>query len=229
MHSAALPPLVTLSSLGIVTGLAAEAVIAAGLSPHLACAAAQPVLARRMAQDLLNAGAEGLLSFGIAGGLEPGLAAGRVLIADQVSTAQGVFAADAGLLSFLQARLPTAEVGRIYGSDRLLCQKEAKARAYAAHRALAADMESGAVAEIAAAAGVPFAVLRVVADGAERALPPAARLPLLLTGRPAMGGILRSVLSEPAQVPALLSLARDTTRAFRALKEVAGRLALPAV
>ncbi len=54
------------------------------------------------------------------------------------------------------------------------CSVAAKATLRAASGALAIDMESAAVAEAAAEAGVPFLVLRVIADPADRAIPPVA-------------------------------------------------------
>jgi adenosylhomocysteine nucleosidase len=84
--------------------------------------------------------------------------------------------------------------------------------------AIAVDLESHLVAEAAAAAGLPFAALRAVADPAERALPPAALIGLDATGHPALGRILLSLARQPAQLPALLRLARDTRRALATLR-----------
>jgi adenosylhomocysteine nucleosidase len=82
----------------------------------------------------------------------------------------------------------------------------------------AIDLESGAVARVAAARGVPFAVLRAVADPAERNLPPAALVALDRSGRIGFLRVLASVFGNPAQIPGLLALARDAAAARRALK-----------
>jgi adenosylhomocysteine nucleosidase len=80
------------------------------------------------------------------------------------------------------------------------------------------DMESGAVAMVAAAARVPFAVLRAICDPADRALPPAALVALDTAGRLAATRLAMSLLVNPRQVMALFGLARDATAARRALR-----------
>jgi adenosylhomocysteine nucleosidase len=66
---------------------------------------------------------------------------------------------------------------------------------------------------------LPFAVLRAVADPAERDLPPAALLALDGGGRISFLRVLGSVIRNPGQVPGLLALAGDAAAARRALKE----------
>ena len=71
---------------GIVTGLEAEAAVLRGAAnvshpdrlPFIACAGAER--ARAAAQRLLTKGAEALISFGIAGGLDPALRPGRLIV-----------------------------------------------------------------------------------------------------------------------------------------------------
>jgi adenosylhomocysteine nucleosidase len=96
-----------------------------------------------------------------------------------------------------------------------------KATLFAATDADAVDLESGAVARVALAHGVPFAVLRAVADPAARNLPPAALIALDGGGRIGFLRVLGSVIGNPGQVPGLLALARDAAAARRAL---AGRV-----
>jgi adenosylhomocysteine nucleosidase len=79
------------------------------------------------------------------------------------------------------------------------------------------DLESGAVARVALAHGLPFAVLRAVADPAERNLPPAALLALDGAGRIGILRVLGSVFGNPGQILGLLALARDAAAARRAL------------
>jgi hypothetical protein len=83
--------------------------------------------------------------------------------------------------------------------------------------AVAVDLESGAVARAATKAGIPFIVLRAIADSATRDLPPAARIGLDAQGRATLGTVLGSVLSHPGQLPALIRLALDTRVALKAL------------
>jgi adenosylhomocysteine nucleosidase len=89
------------------------------------------------------------------------------------------------------------------------------------HRATGAeaiDLETGPMAEAALAAGIPFATLRAICDPAGSDLPPAALAALNATGAIALARVLRSLAAQPAQLPALLALARDAALARRALQ-----------
>jgi adenosylhomocysteine nucleosidase len=85
--------------------------------------------------------------------------------------------------------------------------------------AAAIDLESGAVADVAARHGIPFAVLRAVCDPAERDLPPAALAALDEKGAIGFLRVGISVLRQPRQIPSLLALAGDAARARRALAQ----------
>jgi adenosylhomocysteine nucleosidase len=80
------------------------------------------------------------------------------------------------------------------------------------------------VARTAAALGIPFIVLRAIADPAVRELPPAALVPLSGDGTPAIGQVLASVLARPRQLPTLLTVAREARQALQALVKPAHAL-----
>jgi adenosylhomocysteine nucleosidase len=61
----------------------------------------------------------------------------------------------------------------------------------------------------------------VIIDPAHRALPPAALVNLRLDGTPDVVAVLRSVISQPRQLPALIRVAADARAAQLALR--AGR------
>jgi adenosylhomocysteine nucleosidase len=91
-----------------------------------------------------------------------------------------------------------------------------KAAAHAAG-ADAVDLESAAVARAAAAAGLPFSVLRAICDEAGRALPRAAVVALDAKGRIGAGRVLGALLRQPGDIFALVALGRDAGRARTAL------------
>ena len=66
--------------------------------------------------------------------------------------------------------------------------------------------------------GVPFAVIRAVSDGADRALPPAARVGLGADGRPETGPVFASLRSNPWQIAALIRTALEAEDGFHALE-----------
>jgi hypothetical protein len=116
--------------------------------------------------------------------------------------------------------MPGTIVGAVLGVGQPLALAGDKAAAFAATGAVITDMESGGVAEVAAAHGIPFAVLRVVADAAETTLPPAAIAGFGPNGV-AVGAVLRELAWRPSQLPALVALAWRTAAAMRALRSCA--------
>jgi hypothetical protein len=79
-------------------------------------------------------------------------------------------------------------------------------------------MESHIVADLAARHGLPFAVLRVIADPAGRTIPSAALTAMRPDGSMNSVACLRSLLRDFGQAPALFRLALDTSRAMLQLR-----------
>lgn len=214
--------------LGIVVGLEAEARLVRRLGPliRIAISGATAAGAARAAGELVAHGASHLLSVGLAGGLDPALRAGDLLVPAQVVAGDMRLDADPALRALLGPGLAAP----LLHSDVLVGDPVAKAALLAASGCASLDMESGALARAAAEAGLPFAVLRAVCDPAGRALPPAARIPLHPDGRLQARALLGSILRQPGQLPGLLALGRDASRATTMLAErlhgLASRLTL---
>jgi len=219
-----------------VTGLAAEARIARRIGWRAAAAGGDAERTRRAMAQLIADGADAFVSFGICGGLDPALGPGALILPQGVSSEDGSHhRVDAALRGALAAALAGAGIaaagGDAIGANRAADTPSRKAALHRRNGAVAVDLESHLVAAAAAAAGIPFAVLRAVADPAERALPPAALIGLDASGRPALGRILLSLAGHPGQLPALLQLARDSRRALAALRRAGEALsrAAPAI
>jgi hopanoid-associated phosphorylase len=198
-----------------VTGMLREARIAAG--PGVVTVMGNATLLREKLGRAISGGAHGVISFGIAGGLEPSLKAGDCVVAREVVYGTERFLPDAQWTARMIARLPHATLARVVGADAVVAGRSAKAELYRATGALIADMESHIAAKLAAAHRIPFAVLRVVCDTAGEELPEAASVALGSDGRVKLGAVLGSVLKRPRQIPALLRTARDSKTAFAAL------------
>ena len=146
------------------------------------------------ARRLIDEGCEALVSFGLAGGLDPALRPGALIVPTAViagddalcrpiRTCRGCWAARrrTSCLAPMRSWRASAEKRRLHQRTG----------------AAAVDLESGAVARVAAARGVPFAVLRAICDPAERALPPAALAALDARGAIGVWRVVASLVARP--------------------------------
>lgn len=173
--------------------------------------------------DAIAPDATGLISIGIAGALAPGLKSGDWIVGTEVFSGSETVATDPAWTSRLADAL-SATVGTVHAGDLPIAEAPTKAVMHAATGALAADTESHVVAEVAREYGRPFAVARVIADTADQDLPAAALGGMRPDGRMDLPAVLRSLLANPRQLPALLRVAWDAERAFRALLRGGRRL-----
>ena len=213
---------------GAVTGLAAEAEIARQAGMVAAAGAGTPEGTERAIRRLIEQGVPGLVSFGIAGGLAPSLASGTLIAPAAVRATDGTahwvdVEWHARLTRAAHAAGIPLVVGGILGAETIAATAGEKARLRESSHAIAVDLESHRVAIAAQRARLPFLVFRVIADPADRDLPPAALLPLTKSGRPSVR-VLVSIVMRPGQIPALLALARETRAALDALSRGAAAL-----
>jgi adenosylhomocysteine nucleosidase len=172
-------------------------------------------------RKLVSEGADAIACVGVAGGLDPRLSAGDLVIAERVIEGGGrALSTDAqwsrALVERLRAEL-TVTTGTIAESTGVLATAAEKRARFESTSALAVDMESAAVAAEAAARGVPCLVLRAVCDPAHLGIPRCA-----LEGTDANGNVrtfafARSLLARPHELVAVIGLHRAFRRAQRAL------------
>lgn len=216
-------------SVGVVTGLLAEADClpkgAGNAKPHVYVSAGNALNAFGGAVRLISDGATALLSFGVAGGLDPKLAPGTIVIAEGVLAPDGCrFACDPDwrgrVIAEVRGRFAVAG-GVIAGRDGPADTIEAKSALFKSTGAAAVDMESHAVARAAAEAKIPFLAVRAIADPAQRRIPRWALGAIDESGRTRALPVLAKVLVRPWEWPALLTLAGDHRAAMGALSRVA--------
>ena len=209
---------------GIITGFDAEARIMGRLTSLVATAGGVSRNAHDLAVAMVEQGADMLISCGIAGGLDPALAPGTIVIGRKVRSSEGMLAASLPLSDALASALPEAVEGMIAATDSIIDSAVSKRQMHRTLGAVAVDMESWGVASAATRMAVPFAILRVVADPAQRALPPAALVGMDESGNLRPGRVLKSLLSNPGQLSALIRVALDTRTALGVLSRAVGRL-----
>lgn len=201
-----------------VTGLIAEARVAAGPNVAVVASGGDRVSLEARLEKALCANISAIISFGIAGGLAPGLSAGTPLVARAVIAEDGrCFQSNRSWAQGLAKALGGAPIVDIAGVNATVADPAQKRALHVATGAVAVDMESHIAARFAAEQNLPFAAFRVIADPAERQLPPAALVALREDGTLAIGAVLRSLLRQPRQMPHLIKTAFDTKAAFESL------------
>jgi hypothetical protein len=147
-----------------------------------------------------------LLSAGVAGALDPALRTGDIVIHGE-----------AAVVSCLLHALPNAIVGEVTGSDTIVANPNQKTDLARRTGAIAVDMESHVAERLAKRRDLPFGVVRVISDTADRGLPPAALVGMRPDGGVALAAILGSLARRPGQLPDLIQTGRDAGLAFRRL------------
>lgn len=209
--------------IGILCGLKSEAKIADKITGVIVgCSAARPEQALGLARYMVDRGARRLVSFGLAGAASPDLRGGDLVLGATVMAAGGAsWEADAAWNDRLLQRLDCFTCAPVWGSKHLVKSVEEKTAIYRRAGCLLTDMESHIVAEVAQEEGIPFNVVRAISDTAAMPLPPAAQIPLFEDGGVDLRSVFSSLINQPSQLTALLSLAQNTSRALRALKRAA--------
>jgi hopanoid-associated phosphorylase len=192
-----------------VTGLQRERRILAGLDVEVVLGGDDV--------DRHASGKRGVISIGIAGALAPELKPGAWVVADGVHDGDATLPTDRDWTTRLVSRLPAAKPGLILGADTIAATAAVKAELHRATGAIAVDVESHLAARAARRHGLPFAAARVISDAAHRTLPPAARVGMRADGGIDLTAVLRSLLTAPWQLPALIRTGLEAETAFRAL------------
>jgi adenosylhomocysteine nucleosidase len=226
------------SRLGIVTGLKSEAALLftaiANDLPRPAimvqCRGPGPERAARAAEILLSAGCTALMSFGLAGGLAPMLGTGTLIIPRSVvrlpathdsagidvhplwhAALTGRFKVD------FSARMSTAP---LVSSAQVVANAADKKALYEALGAVAVDMESYAVAEVAQANGVPFAACRIIMDPAGQSIPAPLRAAMTEDGDVDMKAGLKALLRAPMLIPEARRLQKQSDKVHKELEQL---------
>ncbi|MBT5812456.1 MAG: hypothetical protein HOI19_18945 [Rhodospirillaceae bacterium] len=218
-----------MTRLGIVTGLLIEArsISSAALrrptnnAPLVFAAGGNASRAYDSACDMALQGVQGLVSFGMAGGLDPALRPGDVVVADSVRGPDETLTATHSIWRDGIATALGAQSGTVYGSDHALCATVDKQALFTTHSLRIVDMESHGVARAAHNHGLPFLIVRAVADPAAMAIPTAAQAGIGPGGERRALKVLTGLLRRPAELPAILRLARHSGAAMKALDAAA--------
>ena len=185
-----------------------------------------PTLQRRLAE----AGTSRprlVISWGLCGGLDRRLRPGDLVVGVEVASGDERIETDPAVASRLAERLAATGarvlLERFASASAPVLTASKKTELCGATGAAAVDMESLIAGRFARERGAAFAILRAVADPAERDLPPLAASAIDSEGRVDARAVIAGLLRSPGEVAGLFPLARDSRAAFAAL-ERCGRL-----
>ncbi|MGA8584611.1 MAG: phosphorylase [Roseiarcus sp.] len=214
------------ASVLIVSGLKREAAILADRGRLAICGDASTLRAKLA--ELTRQPITLVISWGVCGGLDPRLRPGDLILGAEVVSAEGRINTDEAVTSSLAQRLMDAgahvAVERVAGVSSPVSTARAKAELRLATGAAAVDMESLIAGRFALERRTPFAILRAVADPADRDLPPLVLSAVDSDGRINAAAVLGDLVRSPGQFTGLVAAARDSRAAFRALCRCRGLL-----
>ena len=180
--------------------------------------------ARQAAQRLVKLGVDGLASWGMAAGLDPGLAPGVVVVPNRVIGLRvNGYTPDISWRRRLLDRLGDAVTicgDPLATAPAILDTAGAKAAIFKRTGAAAADMESTAVAEVAAEHELPLLVIRVVLDAAAITLPASLGRVIDDSGRVRVRQLLIRAVLDPRDWPRWPVLVRSFNAARHAMRTV---------
>jgi hypothetical protein len=219
-------PLSAAASLLIISGLRREAAILAGPGRISICGDASTLRARLF--DLADLRPRLVMSWGICGGLDSRLRPGDLVIGAELISGEGSIRSDDAIASSLERRLIDAGrrvvLERIAAADAPVLSAVAKAELRSATGASAVDLESLIAGRFARERRARFAILRAVADPADRDLPPLVAKAVDPDGRINVAAAMGELIRSPGQFAGLLAAARDSRMAFRTLSRCRGAL-----
>lgn len=181
------------------------------------------------ALSAMEPAATGILSVGSAGGLDPSLRPGDLVLASRIHHRRVLdgrggrrgppLAVDAAFRRWLKSGLEQSQIEHIDGdvlhTDGMLLRRTDKAQHFEQNGTAIVQMEDYLWAEYAAERGIPFASLRAVLDTAQTDLPPWV-LAFAFTPPP-IGRVAKQMLRRPHLLGAIPRLARQRRKAVKSV------------
>ena len=193
-------------------------VFCAGMGAHNASQAAQALIAAEV---------DALVSWGVAGALDPGLVSGDTVLPVQVrDSEQHVYTADHAWHAALKSRLGQQQLfadGTILSVHDVQHDVRSKSDLHQATQAMAVDMESAAVARVALNANKPFVVVRTIFDSVSMRIPASSTNATDQYGQVSIPKLITGLIRKPAEVLQYPQMIGSFAKAKKSLLRVAER------
>lgn len=197
--------------------------LAQGIHVMLAGMGAQN--AATASEHMAETGAQALMSWGCAAGLDPSLVPGDLVIPEAIIGADLTrYPTDSSWRNSVSSTLPSDIIthnGTLAESPDVLSTMEDKKLLADKTHAIAADMESAAIAQVAQNRNIPFLAIRTISDCYNECVPATVTSSMGRNGQVSIMRLLMSVAIRPNQWAALINLGRGFTKARKTLERVA--------
>ncbi len=184
--------------------------------------------ASNAAKKCLNASVDALISWGVAGATESTLNSGDLILAESIIGQDKTYLTSTEwnnkLLTYFQADKNSMISGDIASSKEICASTSDKDALLNKTGAIAVDMESAAIAEIAMNHNLDFLVIRAIADRANASIPEAVLKCTDNLGNPKIIKFILSCVIKPAQIREIATLAKSYKMALNSLSNIASDL-----
>ncbi len=173
-----------------------------------------------------------LVSWGCAAGLCPDLKPGDLVLAEQVIGGQDRFDTNGQWRDHVRQMLASTlntKAGKLFTSTDLVDRSADKQLIRENSQAIALDMESSAIAEVAAANNLPFLVIRSIADPVRMDVPKTVLAGLNKQGQVELRKLLTYLAWHPWEIAGLIRLGLHFQAAQNTLKIAARQLGVEKV
>lgn len=191
----------------------------------IAHAGAGPSNAEKATQELIKSGCSKLISWGCAAGLADSLKAGDLCLPKQLISNKlqqlPIHAEWQQHTETILSNLHPFYSGPLCESSSIVSKNTQKKQLHQATGSIALDMESAAIARIAKQTGIPYLVIRVIADPSDMNLPSVISLSMSNEGVINKKQLAINIIKKPFDIPGLIKLGIHFQTAQKKLKFVA--------
>lgn len=180
------------------------------------------------ATKLIEMGTDILISWGTAASLDEKIMAGTIILPESVITVnQSEIDTDPSVHKMIKKLLLHENIEfncKLCETDELLRDYQQKITLGLINSAVAADMESGAIAELAHRNDIPFVVIRSISDSPKTNIPSIITKNMTVNGDIDIFHFIASALAAPNQWNNIYKLSRGFGKAKKSLNRVADKL-----
>ena len=177
---------------------------------------------------LLGLNIDALISWGVAGAIDSSLTSGDLIISKSIINNDKNYKATDNWIKRISDSCKDEAYKIVDGdiaSSKEMCASVAdKKLLFKKTSALAVDMESAAIAELAKNNNIDFIALRTIADTAETNIPEAVIKHTDNLGKPKLNLFILSCILKPAQIREIFILAKSYQKSLKTLRKLGSKL-----